>query len=178
MQTRRISRCCARIIFQRNWRLLGGLHSESKQWRIELLYRSTRAKTSRTTVLNITKLSLYLFIWNYIITSSEASQFLLKMMHMSCPYATFNAPACDLSFILLVQCYFLVVCCVGRVEIQIEIWESWCTADTDCKSSVSSVGPLSERNRANARNVRLYYPYRQYTNLFIFPLGIPRIVEY
>ena len=45
------------------------------------------------------------------------------------------------------------------------------------KSNVSSIGwPSSERirvpvsfwRRANARNVRLYYPYRQYTNLFIF----------
>ena len=38
------------------------------------------------------------------------------------------------------------------------------------KSNVSSVGPpsVSLRRRADARNVRLYYPYRQYTNLFIF----------
>ena len=34
------------------------------------------------------------------------------------------------------------------------------------KSNVSSVDPLSER--ANAQNVRLYYPYRQNANLFIF----------
>ena len=33
------------------------------------------------------------------------------------------------------------------------------------KSNILSVGPTSERNR---RNIRLYYPYRQYTNLFIF----------
>ena len=26
-----------------------------------------------------------------------------------------------------------VVCCVGRVEIQIEIWKGWCAADTDSK---------------------------------------------
>ena len=49
------------------------------------------------------------------------------------------------------------------------------------KSNVSSIGPLWKRNRetgcsspsslwrrANARNVRLYFLYRQYTNLFIF----------
>ena len=43
------------------------------------------------------------------------------------------------------------------------------------KSNVLSIGHLSERKhfpplwrRANARNLRLYYPYRQYTNLFIF----------
>ena len=36
------------------------------------------------------------------------------------------------------------------------------------KSNVSSIGPSSERNRANARKVRLYYPYWQYTDLFIF----------
>ena len=36
------------------------------------------------------------------------------------------------------------------------------------KSNVSSVGSSSERNRrANALNVRLYYPSWQYTNLFI-----------
>ena len=29
-------------------------------------------------------------------------------------------------------------------------------------------GNISLWRRANARNVRLYYPYRQYTNLFIF----------
>ena len=34
-------------------------------------------------------------------------------------------------------------------------------------SNVSSIGPSSERNqRANARNVRPYYPYWQYTDLF------------
>ena len=37
-----------------------------------------------------------------------------------------------------------VVCCVGRVEIQIEIQKGWCTANTD-----------------------IYYPYWQYTDLFI-----------
>ena len=43
------------------------------------------------------------------------------------------------------------------------------------KSNVLSIGHLSETKhfpplwrRANARNLRLYYPYRQYTNLFIF----------
>ena len=45
------------------------------------------------------------------------------------------------------------------------------------QSDVSSIGRSSERNqrekpslwrRANARNVRLYYPYWHYTNLFIF----------
>ena len=35
------------------------------------------------------------------------------------------------------------------------------------KSNVSSVGPSSETFKTNARNVRLYYPYWQYTNLFI-----------
>ena len=43
------------------------------------------------------------------------------------------------------------------------------------KSNVLSVDPFSKRNKvlfcANARNVRLYYPYRQYTNLFIFRFG-------
>ena len=33
--------------------------SQSKQWRIQLLYRYKRAKTSRITVLNIRKLYLY-----------------------------------------------------------------------------------------------------------------------
>ena len=38
------------------------------------------------------------------------------------------------------------------------------------QSNVSSIGPSSERNRrkANARNVKLHYPYWQYTDLFIF----------
>ena len=34
--------------------------------------------------------------------------------------------------------------------------------------NVSSIGPSSERRRANARNVRFCYPYWQYTDLFIF----------
>ena len=41
------------------------------------------------------------------------------------------------------------------------------------KSNVSSIGPSSERNtrqRANAQNVRLYYSYRLYTNLFYLNL--------
>ena len=42
-----------------------------------------------------------------------------------------------------------IVCCVGRVEIQMEILD-----------------PLWRR--ANAWNVRLYYPYWQYTDIFIF----------
>lgn len=45
---------CARIIFERNWLALGGLHSLNKQWRTELLYWYKRAKTSKIT------LSLYL----------------------------------------------------------------------------------------------------------------------
>ena len=41
-----------------------------------------------------------------------------------------------------------VVCCVGRVEIQIEIQKGRCTANTDSIwSIVSSIGPSSERNR-------------------------------
>ena len=46
------------------------------------------------------------------------------------------------------------------------------------QSNVSRIGPSSERNRkhfsvslwrgANTRNVRLYYPHWQYTDLFIF----------
>ena len=35
--------------------------TQSKQWRIELLYRYKQAKTSRITVLNIRKLYLYFF---------------------------------------------------------------------------------------------------------------------
>ena len=64
------------------------------------------------------------------------------------------------------------------------IWKGRCTADTDSKVyNISSVGPSSERNRkwlskwkrsfpvslwrrANARNVRLYYPYRQWHRPF------------
>ena len=57
---RRISRCCARIIFQRG--LTGGLFAgstQSKQCRIELLYRYKRAKTNKITVLNFRKIYLY-----------------------------------------------------------------------------------------------------------------------
>ena len=57
---RRLSRCWARIVFQRNWRTLGGLHcTQSKQWRIELLYQYKQVKTSWITVLNIQKLYVY-----------------------------------------------------------------------------------------------------------------------
>ena len=39
------------------------------------------------------------------------------------------------------------MCCVGSVQIQIELGKCRCTADTEGKkSNVSSVGPLSERN--------------------------------
>ena len=51
-------------------------------------------------------------------------------------------------------------------------------------SNVSSIGreeptleTLDFTIRANARNVWLYYPYRQYTNLFIFLLGLPVVAE-
>ena len=43
----------------------GGLRAgstQSKQWRIELIYRYKRAKTSRITVLNIKQLYLYTFL--------------------------------------------------------------------------------------------------------------------
>ena len=53
-----------------------------------------------------------------------------------------------------------VVCCVGSVLIQIEI-EKW----------------VSLFRRANARNVRLYYPYRQYTNLFLFRFVLFKILH-
>ena len=55
--------------------------------------------------------------------------------------------------------YINVVCCVGRVEIQIEILKGHKVGVLPIrivKSNVSSVG-LSLRRRANARNVRLYY---------------------
>ena len=54
-----VSRCFVRIIFQRDWRDVGGLYSQSEQWRIQLFYRYKRGKTGRITVLNIRKLYLY-----------------------------------------------------------------------------------------------------------------------
>ena len=50
-----------------------GLHSQSKQWRIELLYRYKRAKTNRITVLNIRKLYLY-FVYIKLYVYFEWSQ--------------------------------------------------------------------------------------------------------
>ena len=55
---RQLSKCCARIIFERDCGLLAR-STQNKQWRIELLYRYKRAITSRITVLNIRKLYLY-----------------------------------------------------------------------------------------------------------------------
>ena len=63
------------------------------------------------------------------------------------------------------------MCCIGSVQIEIEIWKSlvYCRLRR-VKSNVSSVAPsvahVSLWRRANARNVRLYYQYWQYKNLF------------
>ena len=65
--------------FKGNGGLLAG-STQSKQWRIELLYRYKRAKTSRITLLNIRKLYFYLFTLNCMFTLSWARQFLRKMM--------------------------------------------------------------------------------------------------
>ena len=63
-----------------------------------------------------------------------------------------------------------VACCVDSVEIQIKHKKVRVLPIRILNSIVSSVGPcfFSLWRRANARNVRLYYSYRQYTNLFIF----------
>ena len=66
---RRISRRCARIIFQRG--LTGGLFAgstKSKQWRIELLYWNKRAKTNKITVLNI---YIYIYIHTHTHTHTH-----------------------------------------------------------------------------------------------------------
>ena len=61
-------------MFQRDWWAVAGLHSQSKQWRIEFLYRYKPAKTSRITVANIRKPYLYLFILNCMFTLGEDRQ--------------------------------------------------------------------------------------------------------
>ena len=48
----------------------GGLHSKYKLWRIELLYRYKRAKTSRVTVLNSENCFFNLFTLNRMFTLS------------------------------------------------------------------------------------------------------------
>ena len=70
----------ARIIFQKDC----GLYSKYIQWRIELLYRYKRAKSSRITVLNIRKLYLY-FTLNCMFTLSEDRQSLWKTMRGKWP---------------------------------------------------------------------------------------------
>ena len=50
----------ARALFFKGTGELLASSTQSKEWRIELLYRYKRAMTSRITVLNIRKLYLYL----------------------------------------------------------------------------------------------------------------------
>ena len=62
-----------------------------------------------------------------------------------------------------------VVRCVGSVQIQIEIKKVGVRWPFVREKHVSLQREyVSLWRRAYARNVRLYYPYRQYTNLFIF----------
>ena len=72
------------------------------------------------------------------------------------------------------NCNINEVCCVGRAEIKVGVLPI-----RIAQSNVSSIGPSSEKKkkkkkssslwrRANARNVRLCYPYWQYTDLFVF----------
>ena len=65
-----------------------------------------------------------------------------------------------------------LVCCVGRVELQIEIKKGRCSANTDSLTfralALRQRETVSLWRRANARNVRLYYPYWQYTDLCRF----------
>ena len=64
---------------------------------------------------------------------------------------------------------YSIINAVSRVEIQIEIWKGWCTAKMDIvKSNVSSVGTSSRALALRCPFVKLYYSYRQHTNLFIF----------
>ena len=84
---RPLSMRCTRIIFQRNWQTLAsvGSRTQSKQWRIKLLYRYKRAKTSRITVLNIRTLNMYFVYFkhralNCMFTLSGARQLFQKLM--------------------------------------------------------------------------------------------------
>ena len=75
--------------------------------------------------------------------------------------------SCHTCMLAVTEIYKNVLCFTNRNI------KSWCTADTDSKVKRFEHWP----RRANARNVRLYYPYRQYTNLFIFLLGLPVVAE-
>ena len=50
-------------------------------------------------------------------------------------------------YIYHINVYINVVCCVGRVEIQIEILKGWCTADMDSKVKRFERWPLVRENR-------------------------------
>ena len=72
-----------------------------------------------------------------------------------------------------------VVCCVGRVEIHIEIQKNDVLPISKAKSNVLRLSPSSEKNfkiyvslwrSANTRTVRLRLPYRQLTKFIIFSL--------
>ena len=60
----------------------------------------------------------------------------------------------------------------GKIESEIALY------DIAYLNKLESVSlwqkPVALWRRANAQNVRLYYPYRQYTNLFIFRLEFSR----
>ena len=64
---------------------IGELHSKYKLWRIELLYRYKRAKTSRVTVLNSENCFFNFFTLNRMFTLSGSHQSLWKPMRAQHP---------------------------------------------------------------------------------------------
>ena len=64
---RRLTKCCARVILIFSKPKGAGGSTESKQWRIELLYQYKRAKTRRITVVNIQKPYLYFIYFKLLV---------------------------------------------------------------------------------------------------------------
>ena len=81
MSNRRFSRCCKNFHFSKQ---LAGF-TQSKQWRIELLYRYERAKTSTITVLNVRKLYHYFVYFKLYVTLSGAGPVSLENNKLATP---------------------------------------------------------------------------------------------
>ena len=76
--------------------------------------------------------------------------------------------------------YFCILFCIIYMHLLLFLWHDWlifCHMIISNKfiinnknKLINSLFPVSPWRRANARNVGLYYPYRQYTNICISTL--------
>ena len=108
---------------------------------------------------------------DYTIRIGSTRTFLYFDLYLYSTYAAhiytriINKPyvnTCVCTYVFMIRVYICTMYVYIRMYVYVCIWK----VSQSGEVNQSSIAPLWRR--ANARNVRLYYPYRQHTDLFIF----------